>query len=159
MPFEEHSKNTIYDSTNPKGLLDCCVKVYTMADKYDFLSVRQAVVSVISDYLEIDELSELEYDGLRFSLPELPELIARVCGPNAPHLADTAMRDSLFDWLVYNFGLAADDPGFKVKLEDGSLLDTDLIKKLPFKLSERIREYIRVRDARDDAEDSEDSEA
>lgn len=152
MPLHIHPQNRLLKWTKVKGLLDHLMRIYKIADKYDFPSARQAVVSFTRDWYQNDELPKLDYDVIRTDQPDLPDQIARVSGPNAPQLADTAMRECLFDWLVYNFGSVGEDPGFKAKLEDGSLLDTDLATKLPLKLSERIRDYILARDIRDDLE-------
>jgi hypothetical protein len=157
MPLREHPDNRIHGWPKATILLDHLVKVYTIADKYDFPSVRRAVVLIIRDYLEPEEVNKCDYVFLRSDLPDLPERISRVCGPNAPQLADTKMRDCFFNWLVYNFGLVCEDPEFKVKLEDGSLFDAALATKLLFRLSERVGKFVRARDSRDSNEDSDDS--
>jgi hypothetical protein len=61
------------------------------------------------------------------------------CGPGAPQLADTALRDCLLTWIVKNYELASEDQELKVKLEDGTLLDADLTGQLLSRLGMRMR--------------------
>jgi hypothetical protein len=145
------SKNMFQDDEKSRDTFEYSIRIYTIADKYDFPSARLAVAAHIADRLDSCPMEESVWHSLRVNHPGLPDHIALVCGPDAPQLADRGLYELLFDWLVHNFGFVSKDPGFRVKLTDGSLLDADLTVELPLELGKRIRDLvdlIRVRDAR-----------
>jgi hypothetical protein len=120
------------------------IKAYIMADKYDFPSVRLAIVALVHKHLNGSEKDMSAYRLLRAGLPNLPEQIAHVCGPSAPMLADTALRNYLFKWVVRNFTSVSQDADILAKLKDGSMLDLELTLELPIRLGERIRNLIKL---------------
>jgi hypothetical protein len=158
MPLGEHPQNCPEDWSKPESRLNYCIKVYTMADKYDFPSVRQAVISIVHYHLEPRELDQEEYDLLRSKLPELPNQIAGVCGPHAPQLADGELRDCMINWFVSSFGFMGHDQAFSSRLGDGSLLDTTLMAPLLLGLTRRVSALIVERDQCGDDDWNSDSE-
>ncbi|CAD0115428.1 unnamed protein product [Aureobasidium uvarum] len=123
-------------STDPRGVsgLKFCIKLYMMTDKYDIPSVRRIAVSVIQDHLFT---SQNELFGLT-TLEPIPRYIALICGPRAPQLADPELRDVLFSWLTENFCVLTEHQEYRDKIEDGSLLDSELTAKLLFSFSAQI---------------------
>jgi hypothetical protein len=120
------------------------IKAYIMADKYDFPSVRMAIIALIRKHFNGSEKDMAAYRSLRAGLPDLPGQIAHVCGPSAPMLADTALRNFLFTWIVRNFTSSSQDADILAKLKDGSMLDLELTLELPLRLGERIRQLIKL---------------
>jgi hypothetical protein len=140
MRFDGDPNNKPFEGMKHTDILEYCTKVYMMADKYDFPCVRIEVIEVINWHFEVIGPAGSVYRILRSMIPDLPEHIAHICGPDAPLLADLSLRNFLFNWLVRNFGSASEDPGFEVELQDGSLLDAELTTKLLFKLGARLRD-------------------
>lgn len=136
MPLVEHP-NCFMANMDRKEYLGFYFKIYALADKYDFPAVRLAVIDNLYGHRESGELCESV-------LPGITEQIACLCGPDAPQLADPALRDFFFDWIVNNFDSISADRNFAAKLEDGSLLDAELTTKLLFQLGERLRGLIKA---------------
>jgi hypothetical protein len=139
MPLGEHANNDPGVWIHETDLLGYYIKVYMMADKYYFPSVRLVVVEILRAHCVNYGPVGSAYQSLRSKMPDLPEQIAYVCGPDAPQLADSILRDFLFDWFYHHFGAATGDSDFVMKLEDGSLLDAELTTRLLLKLGARIR--------------------
>lgn len=137
MPLLEHSDNCFTAMMEAKDYLGFYIKIYTLADKYDFPSVRIAVIDNLQGHAESGEFAE----SMRLSMADG---ISILCGPDAPQLADPALRDFLFDWVVESFDYMGDFPEYEARLVDGSLLDADLATKLTFRLGQRIRELIKA---------------
>ncbi|KAH0385017.1 hypothetical protein KCU92_g3925, partial [Aureobasidium melanogenum] len=133
MPFGEEGSNDPYSFEFCSNSFENIIRVYMMADKYDFPAVRNAAVSEVENFLEDPDLSA---DDNPF---EVPEWIAKICGPDASQLADPKLRDTLFRWVSQRFHVLTQDPEYSAKIEDGSLLDADLTTKLLFKLSTDVR--------------------
>jgi hypothetical protein len=150
MPLGQHSQNELRSMDDGDERLGFFINMFAMADKYEFPSVRPVIVSMMDTVIMDVELDRRGFQLLRTQIPDLPEHIARVCGPDAPRLADPAMRTYLFEWVVYNIGMVGEDPEFKVKLEDESLLNAELTTMLLLKSSERIRELNDSRETSDD---------
>lgn len=149
MGFGDHCDNDCSLWDNNTDLLNHSIRVYMLADKYDVPSCRRAVISAVKAFFEPSELSKEWYTHLRSDIPNLPDYVARICGPDAPQLADPSLRTCVFEWLLGNFGHVGEDPGFYTKLEDGSLLDADMTTKLLLTLSARIRHFSIARDTGD----------
>lgn len=103
------------------------LRVYMMADKYDIPVVRIAAVKEVRDFLydlygSIPDEDESVFD--------VPDWIAKICGPDAPQLADPTLRELLFSWVSQRFDKLMQDPDFSAKIEDGSLLDAELTAEL-----------------------------
>ncbi|THZ93665.1 hypothetical protein D6C83_09222 [Aureobasidium pullulans] len=68
--------------------------VYTAADKYDCPAVRRAALELMNIYLGITASSTLDPPAvvrkLSFFIP-LNALISKICGPDAPKLADQSL--------------------------------------------------------------------
>jgi len=139
MPLCRHPHNDPSVDLFYPGLLDFWLKVYVLADKYDVPSVRVAVITLLGIKFKVDELDALRYHAFRIEIPHLPDFIAQICGPDAPQLADTCMRNHMFEWLFNNFILVSEDKDFIMKLEDGSLLDTELTARLLLRLAGRMK--------------------
>lgn len=136
MPLVERP-NCWMSSMEPKDYLDFYFKIYALADKYDFPAVRLAVIDNLHGHMESGDFWESD-------LPGITKLIAHLCGPNAPQLADPALREFFFDWIVNDFEIISEDPHYAAKLEEGSLLDVELTTKLLFKLGGRMRGMIKA---------------
>ncbi|KAI4731118.1 hypothetical protein E4T49_00912 [Aureobasidium sp. EXF-10728] len=134
MPFGEH-KNNDGDCDWCGNIFEHITRVYKMADKYDVPSVRRAAIRLSIEYLEDNALYDHDYTGARGSCA-YP--IADICGPDAPELADPALRNALFDWFAKHFDPLSQDKVFNSKIADGSLLDSELTAKLLVKLSTQI---------------------
>ncbi|KAH0341466.1 hypothetical protein KCU81_g6309, partial [Aureobasidium melanogenum] len=135
MPFGSGS-NCRPDGTS---VIEYSIKVYKLADKYDILSVRRAAVEFIESYINA-YLYLSKTQNPPASSP-IPDCIAHICGPDAPQLADLQLRNALFSWLSKNICALSKHNEFKVKIEDGSLLDVDLTAKLLFRLTEEIDNF------------------
>ncbi|KAG9520595.1 hypothetical protein KCU93_g7634, partial [Aureobasidium melanogenum] len=123
MTFGEHPENDDCHYINSLTAFEHSIRVYMAADKYDVPSARLAAVSSAESHLEEPDPSNIS------------EWIAIICGPEAPRLADTKLRNALFSWLSANFYSLVENPDYKEKIENGSLLDTELNAKLLFTLS------------------------
>jgi len=148
MEFGDHIQNDPEDWSSGQGVLDRCIKVYTVADKYDFPSVRRQVIELVNDHLRINKRKKSSWQSVRSVTPGLAEHIASICGPNAPQLADLALRDTLFDWLAGNFDLVSQEPEIKAKIEDGSLLDDEFTPLLLLRLAGMVHSLIEEKIAR-----------
>ncbi|KAG9600945.1 hypothetical protein KCU77_g3347, partial [Aureobasidium melanogenum] len=96
---------------------------HPMNDPYDFDFCRGVLENIISVYVMADKV---------------PDWIATICGPGAPQLADPSLRNALCTWVSEKFDVSIQDPGYISKIEDGSLLDTDLTAKLLLNLGAEI---------------------
>lgn len=135
MPFGIHPKNTRFYHAENEHELMYSIRVYMLSDRYDVPSARKAAVSSAESFLA-------EYTGSDTSREEdhraVAECVAKFCGPGAPQLADLKMRKVLFSWLSDNFYLMVRNPEIKTKIENGSLLDTELTARLLFALNEQV---------------------
>ncbi|KAI4722629.1 hypothetical protein E4T48_01199 [Aureobasidium sp. EXF-10727] len=135
MPFGEHVDNDGSDYEYCITMFDHSIEVYKMADKYDVPSVRRAAIQLSITYLEDNSPFNGHSEMVRVTSAES---IASICGPDAPKLADPAMRDALFDWVVKHFDLINEKSAFSLKIKDGTLFDTELTAKLLIKLGVQI---------------------
>lgn len=106
-----------------------------LSDRYDVPSARKAAVFAVERFLD-------EYTGSGTSREEdhraVAECVAKFCGPGALQLADLTLRKVLFSWLSDNFYYMVGNPDIKTKIENGSLLDTELTAKLLFALNAQV---------------------
>lgn len=137
MPLTEHPDNNFMDSIERQDRFGFYVKIYTVADKYDFPSVRLAVIDNLREHSNNGELNEQVF-------PSMAEQIADLCGPNAPQLADPALRNFLFEWIIEHIDYVIDNYIFSGKLEEGLLLDPELTTRLVFRLGAQIRDMVRA---------------
>jgi hypothetical protein len=80
MPLGEHANNDPGVWIHETDLLGYYIKVYMMADKYNFPSVRLAVVEILRAHFVNHGPVRSAYQSLRSKMPDLPEQIAYVCG-------------------------------------------------------------------------------
>ncbi|KAG9841762.1 hypothetical protein KCU98_g8727, partial [Aureobasidium melanogenum] len=141
MPFGIHPKNTRFHKAENKHELMYSIRVYMLSDSYDVPSARSAAVFAVQRFLD-------EYTGSDTLRKEdhaaVAECVAKFCGPGALQLADLKLRNVLFSWLSDHFYLLARTPDFAEKIENGSLLDTELTAKLIFALSEQLSEQATI---------------
>ncbi|KAH0391572.1 hypothetical protein KCU89_g14379, partial [Aureobasidium melanogenum] len=129
MPFADHPENQNDKYEKCHTSLEYSIRVYMAADKYDVPSARLAAVTIVGDYLPIGEPD----------CSHVPEWIANICGPEAPRLADGALRNALFRFVIDSWDLIIEDLDFAGKIEDGSLFDAELNVKLLFELGKKIK--------------------
>ncbi|KAH0031799.1 hypothetical protein KCU78_g2708, partial [Aureobasidium melanogenum] len=141
MPFGDHDMNNPYDFDFCSVLMENIIRVYMMADKYDIPAVRNAAISELEPFLNTEEALP-DYPDVE--LDKIPDWIAKVCGPDAPQLADPKLRDVLCTWVSEKFDLLIQDPVYIAKFKDGSLLDSELITKLLWNLGAEIR-YLKTK--------------
>ncbi|KAH0017895.1 hypothetical protein KCU78_g7375, partial [Aureobasidium melanogenum] len=148
MPFGEHPDNEDYEYQDSCSTIEHCISVYMAADKYDVPSVRlAALASVKSDLICCNPPCTESDDYDDYRCYHTAAWIANICGPKAPQLADGAMRSALFEWVNSNFDLLSQDHNFTVRIQDGSLLDTELNAKLLFALGAKVRRLIKKNEA------------
>ncbi|CAD0101165.1 unnamed protein product [Aureobasidium mustum] len=135
MPSGIHPKNTRFYHAENEHELMYSIRVYMLSDIYDVPSARNAAISAVKNLLDectgSDTLGEEDHRAVA-------ECVMKLCGPGAPQLADSKLRNTLFSWLSDNFHFVTRNPEFKAKIENGSLLDTELTAKLLFALSAQI---------------------
>lgn len=138
IPFGQSELNDPYSFQFCSNSFENILRVYMMADKYDFPFVRLVARSEAENFLwaVYGRLPNAHADDKIF---EVPHWIAKICGPDAPRLADPRLRDTLFRCVSQRFDVLTQDPEYSAKIEDGSLLDADLTAKLLFKLSAEVR--------------------
>ncbi|KAG9695743.1 hypothetical protein KCU95_g3288, partial [Aureobasidium melanogenum] len=136
MPFGDHSKNDPYEFDFCSLVMENIIKVYMMADKYDIPAVREAAISELQRFLHTDEALPDHFDA---EYEKVPDWIAKVCGPDAPQLADPTLRDVLRLWLSHKFDVLIRDPVYIAKFTDGSLLDSEMTTELLSHLGTEIR--------------------
>ena len=137
MPLTEHPDNNFMHLIEREERFEFYVKIYTLADKYDFPSVRLAVIEKLRNHAKFGELKEQVF-------PSMAEQVCLLCGPDVPQLADPALRNFLFEWIIENIDYVIDDFTFAGKLEDGLLLDAELTTRLLFRLGARIKDMIKA---------------
>jgi len=126
IPLKHYRENGVCDHKNSQHYLDYGIKIFTIADRLDFPSVRRAIVDIIRKRFELFSIRHTSRFGAVLSaIPDLAEQIARVCGPHAPLLADKRLREFLLDWAVRVYSFMEKHPTFSVKLGDGSLFDAE----------------------------------
>jgi hypothetical protein len=137
MPLDQHPYNDSSKSMQASDRLGFYIKAYIMADKYDFPSVRISLVNIIEGhFIYCEKIGIPLGDGLG-------EHISRICGPNAPQLADPSMRTVLLNWVFENFGTVSEHPTCRAKLKDGTLLDSESAGSLLLELGVCRREHVK----------------
>ena len=137
MPFGgEYSYSYPYRFEFCSNTFENIIRVFIMADKYDIPSVRIAAISEIEDFLYSTNRPEQDPDE---DILDVSEWIAKICGPDAPQLADSRLRDVLSEWVTETWDVLFQNPHYTEKIEDGSLLDTDLTANLLFNLGAEIK--------------------
>jgi len=134
----EHPDNYHLGTLKPKDRFGFYIKIYTLADKYDLPTVRRAVIDNLRTHSQFGEFDSAE------GLPGVAQHVAHICGPDAPQLADAALRNFLFEWVVKSFEYMGETKDIDARLKDGSLLDAELTTRLLFRLGERVRESMRI---------------
>ncbi|KAI5248061.1 hypothetical protein E4T42_05821 [Aureobasidium subglaciale] len=115
------------------------LKVYMMADRYDCPTIRRAVVPLVNEQLE-EHISPHVGDSFQDLSGEIVQIIAELCGPDSPQLADPSLRRSVFDWLSYNFAVCIQESSFRSAIGQGILLDARLTATLLLKLGKQIKD-------------------
>ncbi|THY62762.1 hypothetical protein D6C98_01424 [Aureobasidium pullulans] len=108
------------------------IYVYIIADKYDCLSLRTAIIAAVN--------SELATTGAFWEDPNwCIAWISRVCGPESPQLADSTLRQVFMDWVGENYvEFYKGSKFFKDMIVAGTLLDTQCLSFVLVKLSEDL---------------------
>ena len=132
----KHMYGTTYMPSIPKSTFDCIefleqhVSAYIVADKYDCPSMRIAIISAVhSDILVTDALYHRD--------DRCTALIAQVCGPESPQLADPTLRQVFMDWISASFLVFyQENQAFRDSIVAGTLLDAQCLSLVLVKLSE-----------------------
>ncbi|THZ67973.1 hypothetical protein D6C86_00231 [Aureobasidium pullulans] len=132
----KHMYGTTYMPSIPKSTFDCIelleqhVSAYTVADKYDCPSMRIAIISAVhSDILVTDALYHRD--------DRCTALIAQVCGPESPQLADPTLRQVFMDWISASYLVFYQgNKAFRDSIVAGTLLDAQCLSRVLVKLSE-----------------------
>ncbi|THW29039.1 hypothetical protein D6D23_01417 [Aureobasidium pullulans] len=134
----KHMYGTTYMPSIPKSTFDCIdlleqhVSAYTVADKYDCPSMRIAIIAAVhSDILVTEALYHRD--------DRCAALIARVCGPESPQLADPTLRQVFMDWISVSYRVFyLENKAFRDSMVAGTLLDAQCLSLVLVKLSEDL---------------------
>jgi hypothetical protein len=87
MPLSQHLNNDPLEWLGPDDVPDYYTKVFTIADKYDFPSVRLAVVNTLRQELGgLSETTKERFKIIRSEYPNLPDVRVRPrCSPASRH--------------------------------------------------------------------------
>ncbi|CAC9892177.1 unnamed protein product [Aureobasidium pullulans] len=116
MPYGQHPNNQIRS-------LQHCIQVFTIADKYDCPLLRETAVTQFTL-----KSAKLLYtlDATWGTIPNLiVHCIPRLCGPDAPQLADSSLRNRMLEICMARYGRLAQEDVFKKEMQAGRLFDGD----------------------------------
>lgn len=131
MPYNKHPAN----QPPFKYFSKHHIEVFKVADKYDCPSIRHAVQMQFR--YEVDLLVRISATD---AITLFSHYVARICGPDAPYLADASLRNHLIEVCIENFGKLAENTVFQAELEEGRLFDADASTKILAKVGSRVQD-------------------
>jgi hypothetical protein len=103
---------------------------YIIADKYDCPSMRIAIVAAVKSELATTDAFWEDSD-------RCTALIAQVCGPKSPRLADSTLRQVFMDWVGEHYvEFYKGSKFFKHMIVAGTVLDSQCLSILVVRLGE-----------------------
>ncbi|TIA34864.1 hypothetical protein D6C78_06555 [Aureobasidium pullulans] len=134
----KHMYGTTYNLSISKSAFDCIelleqhVSAYTVADKYDCPSMRIAIIDAVHSDILVTDAFYLRDD-------RCAALIAQVCGPESPQLADPTLRQIFMDWINVSYLVFyQENKAFRDSIVAGTLLDAQCLSLVLVKLSENL---------------------
>ncbi|THX14496.1 hypothetical protein D6D13_02705 [Aureobasidium pullulans] len=129
MPYGQHPNNQIRS-------LQHCIQVFTIADKYDCPLLRETAVTQFTL-----KSAKLLYT-LEATWGTIPNLIVhcipRLCGPDAPQLADSSLRNRMLEICMARYGRLAQEDVFKKEMQAVRSFDGDAAVKILARVSQRL---------------------
>ncbi|THZ13005.1 hypothetical protein D6C91_08125 [Aureobasidium pullulans] len=108
------------------------IKGFIIADKYDCPSMRIAIIAAVKSELTTTYAFWENSD-------RCTALIAQVCSPKSPQLADSTLRQVFMDWISVNYLVFyQESKAFRDSIVAGTLLDAQCLSLVLVKLSEDL---------------------